>query len=149
MNKEYGLMYGCILKQVLSDIDVEILAYKIPHHMHKVNYNHIIEQLWAMLISDDNDEDRYIKKLIVNVVIGLLEKGWATDQKSIPFRRLNEAINYQTEFGGKLNKLREIEIDDEGFEEVKQDCYILNVKDKAELKNGFRFIKELLYKFTI
>eukprot|EP00438_Fugacium_kawagutii_P014503 Skav208988 [mRNA] locus=scaffold395:76378:79443:- [translate_table: standard] len=145
LNKEYCLMYGSVLKQVLDDIDVEILAYKMPYQKHKVNYKSIVAELWEMLISDDVEEDKFIKKIIANVVIGLLEKGQATDQKSIPFKKLHEAVSYREEYGGRLYKLSEVEVDaEEASEKVTQDYYVLNVQDRAELRNGFRFIKEML-----
>ena len=75
--------------------------------------------------------------MIVNVLIGLLEKGGATDQKSLVFRNLAEAIDYQSEYGGKLHKLIDVEQNEEGYERVKQTSYILNLSDKAKLKNGF------------
>ena len=144
LNKEYCLLYGCVLKQIIHDIDIEIIAYKVPYQTHKVDYKTIVDRLWQMLISDDVQEDKYIKKLIANVIIGLLEKGGATDQKSLIFKNLNEAMSYQTEYGGQLHKLSDIEVDDEGYEEEKQNYYVLNLKDTIELKNGFRFIKEML-----
>ena len=144
LNKEYCMMYGCILKQVIHEIDVEIIAYKVPYQKHKVDYKTIIDNLWQMLISDDAQEDKYIKKLIANVIIGLLEKGGATDQKSLLFKNLGEAMSYQAEYGGRLYKLSDIEVDDEWIEEEKQKYYVLNLKDTVELKNGFRFIKEML-----
>ena len=47
-----------------------------------------------MSISDNIEKDKYIKKLIANVNFGLLEKGGATDQKSLFFKSLSETINY-------------------------------------------------------
>jgi hypothetical protein len=38
-------------------------------------------------------------------LIGLFEKGGATDHKSLIFRNLAEAIDYQSEYGGKSHKL--------------------------------------------
>lgn len=60
LNKEYCLLYGCVVKQVIHDIDIEIIAYKVPYQTHKVDYNAIIDSLPQMLISDDVKEDKYI-----------------------------------------------------------------------------------------
>ena len=93
------------------------------------------------------------KKLIANVNYGLLEKGGATDQKSIVFKNLKEALNYQAEYGGKIHKLthfttERITVDEEQYtsEEEQAAYYILNLKDTSRLRNGFRYVKEL---FTI
>ena len=74
---------------------------------------------------------------------GLLEKGGSTSYKSFPFKHLEEALENQAEHGGRLHKISQYEVI-EGYEKETQKCYILNLKDKAELKNGFRWIKELI-----
>ena len=50
-----------------------------------------------------------IKKKVANINFGLLEKGWSTNQKSLLFRNLNEAVHYQSEYGGKLQRLSHFE----------------------------------------
>ena len=62
------------------------------------------------------------------------------------FKSIDETIHYQTEYGGKTHKLSHIVREDEEDEEgdIKASYYVLNLKDKAELRNGFRYIKELL-----
>ena len=157
LNKKYCLLYGVFLQQIdLTNID--ILYYKEPSQIHACNYKDLVGELWKNTISEDEAEDTKIKKLIANVNYGLLEKGGNTDVKSIPFKKLNEAMDYQAQYGGKLHKIEEETY--EQIEEINDDdkwcvasrpCkgnrepfYILNIRDKAELKNGFRYIKELL-----
>ena len=156
LNKKYGILYGSILKEVINDVDVEILYFKTPSQIHKCNHQEIIDELWSMTISDDIDEDKYIKKLIANVNFGLLEKGGSTDQKSLLFKNLNEALDYQVNYGGRLHKLSDdgvevkyIEYSNGSTQKLiypvnTDNYYILNLKDQAQLKNGFRYIKELL-----
>lgn len=102
----------------------------------------------------------YRKKLIANVNFGLLEKGCATDQKSFLFKSLSEAIDYQVSYGGKLHKVSDAEIEDKIIENEDElqhtsnqintdNYYILNIKDQAQLKNGFRYVKELLLQLHI
>ena len=87
-----------------------------------------------------------------------METGGSTDQKSIVFRNLKEAVNYQTDCGGKNHKLTHIEEEVEmghdkehswtsSFETEQEAYYILNLKDKAQLKNGYRWIKEILLQY--
>ena len=153
-NKGYCLLYGVFLQQLdLNKID--ILYFKIPSKRHDVDYSTLVEELWKDTISDDVDEDKMIKKTIANVNIGLLEKLGSTDIKSIPFKTVEEALHHQEEFGGKLYKFERetIEVmDDEYSSDVKQEdeqapVYILNLTDKAQLKNGFVYIKELLLQY--
>ena len=149
LNKDYCLLYGVFLQQI-SLRGIDILYFKEPSQIHKCNYKELTKELWNNKISHDEDEDKQIKKLIANVNYGLLEKGGSTDQKSIPFKDLKEAMDYQTEYGGRLCKIEEEidEADETGqcktYASDRTPCYILNLRDKAELKNGFRWIKELL-----
>ena len=154
-NKKYSLIYGKFLGKVKNE-KIKILYYKQPSSVHKCDYKQIISELWNAKISDDKKEDVFLKKLIANVNFGLLEKGGSTNQKSMVFRNLKEAVHYQQEYGGRLNKLSEVidtvnltETDDgclqrESYECENESYYILTLKDKAMLKNGFRYIKQLL-----
>lgn len=74
-----------------------------------------------------------------------MEKGGSTNQKSLVFNSINEAMEYQANYGGNLLKINDIEVNmEENEEEINQSYYILNIRDKAKLRNGFRYIKELL-----
>ena len=126
---------------------IKIIAYKEPSRIHKVDYQLTVDELNAMTISDDFEIDKGVKQLIPNVNFGLLEKGGSTSQKSLAFKNLSKALAFQSEYGGKLNRLSDVEMLDEYGEQLtgkSNDYYILILKDKAELKNGFKYIKELL-----
>ena len=154
-NKKYSLIYGKFLRKVKNG-KIKLLYYKQPSSVHKCDYKQIINELWYAKISDDEKEDVFFKKLIANVNFGLLEKGGSTNQKSMVFRNLKEAVHYQQDYGGRLNKLSEVidtvslsETDDgclqrESYECENESFYKLTLKEKAMLKNGFRYIKQLL-----
>ena len=58
---------------------------------------------------------------------------------------IDEATRYQTKYGGKIHKLSHVECEDDEEEgEIKASYYMSNLKEKAELKNGYRYVKELL-----
>lgn len=119
---------------------IKIIAYKEPSRIHKVDYQLTVDELNAMTISDDFEIDKGVKQLIPNVNFGLLEKGGSTSQKSLAFKNLSKALAFQSEYGGKLNRLSDVEMLDEYGEQLtgkSNDYYILILKDKAELKNGF------------
>ena len=61
--------YGKFLKP-----DDEILAVKKPSFIRDVDYQKASDELYSSVISENKDEDVYIKKLVANVQIGLLEK---------------------------------------------------------------------------
>ena len=159
-NKRYNLIYGKYLKQINTD-KLNILYYKTPSFIHEVNYSDYVKELWNKNISDEEELDKLIKKLIVNVNIGLLEKTGSTDQKSIVFKNIREASDFQLRHGGKIHKITELEcqdittfegdIKDNDFtiqtqttEEEGMQYYLVNVSDRTTLNNGFIYIKELL-----
>ena len=109
--------------------------------MYKVNYTKLIKQLWATEISDHYPEDAKIKKLIANVNFGLLEKGTNKSSKSFAFDSLREALYYQQEVAGKINKITGYDEDDK---ELDRKYYCLTVTDRVALRNGYTYIKELL-----
>ena len=163
-NKHHNLIVGKILKNLPERVRrrITILGFKEPSFIHKVNYRGIVEELWDTVIDEtEKDEDKFIKKLIGNVNYGLMEKGGSTDQKSILFRNLKEAVDCQIENGGKIHKLAHVEEEVEtgtyehdnlhnwqsSFETEQEAYYILNLKDKAQLKNGYRWIKEILLQY--
>ena len=156
-NKKYCLIYGLFLKKVICG-KIRILYYKQPSRTYKCNYKEIIDELWKHEISSNSDLDKTIKKLIANINFGLLEKGGSTSQKRMVFKHLKEAVNYQVEYGGKIHKLTDVEVEhietkrDGGlkineYENKGESYYVLNLKDKAQLQNGFRYIKELLLQY--
>ena len=139
-------------------VKIRILYYKQPSRTYECNYKEIINELWKHEISSNSDLDKTIKKLIANINFGLLEKGGSTSQKSMVFKHLKEAVNYQTEYGGKIHKLTDVEVECietksedslkmNEYESEAESYYILNLKDKAQLQNGFRYIKELLLQY--
>ena len=101
-NTKYCLIHGVFLKQLenMTRERINILCFKQPSFIHKVDHKNIVNELWNTHISEDNEEDKCINKLVAHVNYGLLEKGGATDQKSTVFKNLKEAISYQTEYGG-------------------------------------------------
>ena len=137
-----------------NNIKIKIHYYKQPSFIHKVDYSKIIGDLWKSKISNDPDEDKQIKKTIANINFGLLEKSNNTRQRSRIFKSLREACHYQNIYGGKVialtHSMKEyIDLDDEC--DIKSNegetFYVLNVSDKTELVNGFRYIKELLLQY--
>ena len=118
------------------------------------NHKNIVNELWNTNISEDNEEAKCITKLVANVNYGLLEKGGATDQKSTEFKNPKEAISYQSEYGGTIHKLtpfttEQITVDEEQYtaEEEQASYYILNLKGTSRLRNGFRYVKEVLVEY--
>ena len=170
-NKKYNLVYGKFLKYFEN---LDIIAFKTPSEIKKVNYSKIIDTLYNTIISDDEKEDIYIKKHIANINIGLLEKGVNKKAESFLYKTKDEAYYYRNLLGGQLHLLQEIietktedkreeESDDEYISPLdggikisngksiikikKNPYYILNIKSKTTLINGFRYIKELLMQY--
>jgi hypothetical protein len=152
-NKRYCLIYGLFLKKVMCG-RIRILYYKQPSRTYECNYKEIINELWKHEIRSNSDLDETIKKLIANINFGLLEKGGSTSQKSMVLKHLREAVNYLVEYGGKIHKLTDVEVEcietrltTREYDSEGVSYYVLNLKDKAQLQNGFRYIKELLLQY--
>ena len=165
-NKRFCLCYGKFLKNVLND-DITIKYYKKPSFIYNCDYKKIVKELVETHISDDTQEDTKLKKEIANVNIGLLEKGVTTAQKSVLFKDLREAQLYQHMYGGRINIIKQFEKEEEEYDDSDVDSeysddeeeapdedtknkgkyYVLNVADHAVLKNGYRYIKELLLQY--
>ena len=147
-NRSYNLIYGMYLKEYYED--VEIIYYKIPSKIAKVDYKKLILDLWNMKFDDDEVKDKKIKKMLFNINIGLLEKQSNTVKKSFVFNKMVDAFYYQELYGGTINVINEIERDDEedelGFTNIisQNKHYVLNISDTKTLKNGYRYIKELI-----
>ena len=167
-NKRFCLCYGKFLKNVLND-GIIIKYYKKLSFIYNCDYKKIVKELFETHVSDDAQEDTKLKKQIANVNIGLLEKGVTTAQKSVLFKDLREAQLYQYMYGGKINIIKQLEKEEQEEEEGDDDSeysdsddeeeapeedtknkgkyYVLNVTDNAVLKNGYRYIKELLLQY--
>ena len=128
-----------------------------------------------MRISENAEQDAYIKKLIANVNIGLLEKSVNHTEKAYLFDNLSEARHFEKEYGGNINFIRQfkeviteevsdldvvVDVDENdefvykqdeskisrsvSYKETHHPLHILSFKATAKLRNGFRYIKELL-----
>jgi hypothetical protein len=113
------------LKEFVND--VTILYYKDPSFIRKVKYSDIVDNLYKTKVSDIALEDKYLKKILANVNIGLLEKGVNKAEKSTVFDSLEAAQHYQAQYGGSIRILRKSEEvtelrdendDDDNFGEV-------------------------------
>jgi hypothetical protein len=68
LTSSHNLLYGKYLD------GQEIVACKTPSFIKKVDHQEAIDELFKMSISPDGNKDTYIKKLVANVNLGLLEK---------------------------------------------------------------------------
>ena len=146
-NKKFNLVYGMFLKR-LEEKTFKIHYHKQPSHIHEVDYENIVTELWNTKISAKPKQDAKIKKTIANVNFGLLEKSTNKKQKSISFNSLEEALYYRNIYEGRVFVIEEgtLEDDEDGtlFTKYTDKYYILNVTKSRTLTNGFRYIKELL-----
>ena len=99
----HSLLYGKYLD------GEEILAYKTPSFIKKVDYQDAIGDLFKMSISPDSNKDTYIKKLVANVNTGLLEKCFNKKSRGYLFQDLGERQHYQAKMGGTIHILHKIE----------------------------------------
>ena len=151
-NKKINIIYGKFLRKLLEDnVKLKIIYHKQPSHIHKVDYDKVVGELWDTYISDDKDEDKQIKKKIANINFGMLEKSVNTGQRSKIFNSIKEACHHQRIHGGKIyaiqKEIYEVEYlgesdSEEDFNEkttMGDTYYILNTTCKRHLVNGFLY----------
>ena len=127
-----------------------------------MDYQKAIDSLYETQISEDKTEDIYIKKLIANVNIGLLEKCFNKKSKGYLFRDKSECQHYQAKIGGTIHVVSKIEdcvnlwvstdldegipelVDRHLFKQVGEPFYVLVLNAQTQLRNGYRYIKDLL-----
>ena len=157
ITQDKSLVYGRFLKPSHHIIAVKTLSF-----LKNVDYKTAIQELYDSTISADETQDIHIKKLIANVNIGLLEKCFNRKSRGYLFEDLAECQYYQAKMGGAIHLLTMIEdveelIDlglDDGIastpiasyriQDTDKSLYVLVMKAECQLKNGFRYIKELL-----
>ena len=84
-------------------------SFKQPSFIKKVNYKELVEELYGFPISGNAQTDVYIKKLIANVNIGLLEKGMNRRAAGYLFKDLTECNHFQAQHGGVVHQIQKIE----------------------------------------
>ena len=151
-NRAYTLVYGMVLQHFVKQC--KILYYKKkPSRVYKVDRK-ITAELGKTDISDKPAEDIRIKKLIANVNFGLLEKNTNKAHKSYAFNNLSKALYYQNKIGGKNNRMVGMYVDEIELpngetdfveKEMDKNNYCLTLTDTATLRNGYVYIKELLF----
>ena len=88
---------------------MQIVAYKQPSFIKKVDYKKLIDELYETKIADDSQQDTYIKKLVANVNIGLLEKSFNRKSVGYLFQDYSECKSYQAQYGGTIHCIQQIE----------------------------------------
>ena len=145
---------------------MNIVAVKQPSFIKTVDYAKLVDELYETKIAEDDRQYVYIKKLIANVNIGLLEK--CSNKKTVGylFQDFDECKFYQAQYGGVIHSIQKIEDVSEVLERsllgLDDDCdmvgpvisykfvqrgdpyFVLVLQAETRLRNGFRFIKELL-----
>jgi hypothetical protein len=148
-------MYGFKLKQAKALH--RVVYFRRPSKIIEVNFSKVVEEHYKEIISENKDENSKLQKFILNKIAGLAEK--RVNKKSITkvFDDYNEAAYYQSIYGGTIYTMandkteKKIEKDDiNGDVETTyivhgEKFYILEITKQADLTNGFRPIKEMIY----
>jgi len=133
----YSISYGYKLMNLNDNIQYQIISFCRPSNVVKSNNKKIIDELYKCKISEDEDEDIYLKKSIVNINTGIIEKKYNTNQLTKIFKYEREAKYYSYLYGGSVHAMKDIETND--F------IYIHKIKVQEQMINGFRPIKQYIY----
>ena len=143
-------MYGYLLRK-LTEYDVKVKVHFYVEQSNRRKVKKIVDALWKANISQDEYEEKKIKKSIANINFGLLEKSHNTAQISKMFSSLRECCYYQSVFVGKVRTRSKVNGDwsEVTSGESRDDdddvtYFVLNVSDTQKLNEGFRLIKEMI-----
>ena len=164
---KYTRCYGNTLMNIAKDIKYKVMYVLRPSKLIKANCKQLIDNLYAVQISEDEDEDTLIKKNIVNYVSGMSEKKNNVALYSTLFKNFEEANYYNIKYGGDVMQVCNYEFTEEEYNEaedpmnfgiecenkinksyvskVKDQLYVHTVRKEAKLINGFRPIKDWVY----
>jgi hypothetical protein len=175
----YNLTFGFTLLSLSSDVKYEIEYFMRPSHLIDVNFKTIVDELYKSKIDFESDEaDKIIKKNIVNISTGLLEKKYNKKSNVSLFLNHEDALNYARYFNAKvkpiikyknvevkndnnvsnIGKLLDMDIADDNNEDYNSNNIIETVVDKKiyaviiekekELTTNFRQIKDMIYELS-
>ena len=85
---------------------MNITAVKQPSFIKEVDYATLVNELYETKISDNDVHDVYIKKLVANVNIGLLEKCYNRKSVGYLFRNYDECKFHQAQYGGSIHTVQ-------------------------------------------
>ena len=111
MNKNYNLCYGRFVYNFINDPEcsIEMITYKEQSFVQKVAYENIVSWLYHCTnkLSDSDEENNALKKIIANVQFGLLEKIYIKQSKSFVVDTIEECNHYRIEYDGRMNYIDE------------------------------------------
>jgi len=155
---KYTRLYGFVLKQV--NHKYKIIYVKKPSHILDVDFKKIIDELFMVNFCDDTQKNLLCAKNIINMILGIIEKKQNKKTTSIICKDINECCYYKHLYNGEvsvmhekmnekinLDQLSDDESDDETTTEINKEeyLYMVHIRDKAELINGLKYIKEIVY----
>ena len=93
-----SLVYGKYLQEGMN-----VIAFKQPSFSKKVDYAKLVSELYDTRVSNDPEQDVYVKKLIANVNVGLLEKCYNKKSVGFLFQDYEECKYKQAQNGGPIH----------------------------------------------
>lgn len=141
--KQYDLHYGIkLIEANRLGIKFNILKYRRPSNLIESDFKTPIDELYKTDLCTD------MKKFIVNVCTGLLEKLYNKKSISRTFNNRSEAQYYINKYGGTIyvvNKELDQTVDHENNDYTQERLYIVVTKKEKLINEGFRPIKNLIY----
>jgi len=136
--------YGFVLKNIDPDINYTITHYWRPSKLVPINAKKMIDDVYSI-----DDIPKKLLKHIPNITLGMCEK--KCNKKSITkfFYTYDEALHYQSIYGGKIHIFDNTSVDrkqikDEDNFELKI-IYCLIISREEKLIDGFQPIKDYVY----
>ena len=101
-DRKVCLCYGKFLNKRRHHIK-KIFGVKTPSNIKKINCKKMVDELYKKTISTNSQLDMRLKKDVVNICLGVLEKTKNKRSITMVFDTLKEAYYYKQQVGGTLN----------------------------------------------
>jgi hypothetical protein len=177
-NKKYNRCFGYLLNNIKDNIKYKIIYYKKPSNLYNVNFKNKINNLYKIkFFDDDENNDKFIIKFLINSLIGNLEKKRNKKTFSIIFNDYKKARAYAKIFNIKVHPINNInnnyyytkvikyldeynDINENNLKVVNEtthttrsennnkNLYIVSHEKEKIIKEGFKPLKELIYNIS-
>ena len=154
-NNIYNRCYGFKLIVLSNIIKFRIIYVQKPSSIIEVDFKKHIDDVYNTKIDNDNDVDLSLKKQLINVPTGILEKRYNKKSKVSLFKNRSECQNAAKLYNGKVKTISKI-VDVEEEEEINPLDIGLNVDvvkytdaNKKIKKNKIPTIEESVYACVI
>ena len=135
-------VYGFLLLALPKFIKYNIISYIEPSHIIDINFEAMINELYAYKIDNDIEFDKKLKKMIVCVLTGLMEKKYNRKSVSNVFHTFEEAQQFANLYNKQVKIISNTNEDDIYTKDEKYKRLIEELNIMMNNKESLRIYKK-------